>query len=58
MLSSYSRPLAQGDSDMANYRIKRAFMVLENVCVSEEASLSLRRFRNEYISKHGARWIG
>lgn len=58
MLSSYSRPLAHGDSDLANYRIKRAFMVLENVCVSEEASLSLRRFREQYIAQYGGRWIG
>ncbi|RJE27397.1 hypothetical protein PHISCL_00273 [Aspergillus sclerotialis] len=58
MLSSYSRPLVQRDLDTANYRVKRAFMVLENVCLTEEATSSLRRFREEYISRFGGRWIG
>ncbi|GIC94785.1 uncharacterized protein Aud_002114 [Aspergillus udagawae] len=57
MLSSYSRPLAQPDANLANYRVKRAFMVLENVCVTEEASASLREFRDEYIAIHGDRWM-
>ncbi|KAF4207909.1 hypothetical protein CNMCM8927_001799 [Aspergillus lentulus] len=57
MLSSYSRPLGQPDADLANYRVKRAFMVLENVCVTEEASASLREFRDEYIAIHGDRWM-
>ncbi|KAB8070061.1 hypothetical protein BDV29DRAFT_160846 [Aspergillus leporis] len=47
MLSSYSRPLGHADSDEEGYRIKRAFMVLENVCLNDEASLSLRKFRND-----------
>lgn len=57
MLSSYSRPLAQPDANLANYRVKRAFMVLENVCVTEEASTSLREFRDQYIAIHGDRWM-
>ncbi|KAF7181524.1 hypothetical protein CNMCM7691_000742 [Aspergillus felis] len=57
MLSSYSRPLGQADTNLANYRVKRAFMVLENVCVTEEASASLREFRDEYIAIHGDRWM-
>ncbi|PWY69845.1 hypothetical protein BO94DRAFT_628416 [Aspergillus sclerotioniger CBS 115572] len=47
MLSSYSRPLGGSDGDSEKYRIKRAFMVLENVCVTDEASASLRQFRDE-----------
>jgi hypothetical protein len=57
MLSSYSRPLSHPDANLANYRVKRAFMVLENVCVTEEASASLREFRDEYIAIHGDRWM-
>ncbi|RHZ60591.1 uncharacterized protein CDV56_108198 [Aspergillus thermomutatus] len=57
MLSSYSRPLAQPDANLANYRVKRAFMVLENVCVTEEATASLREFRDEYVAIHGDRWM-
>jgi hypothetical protein len=57
MLSSYSRPLGHPDANLANYRVKRAFMVLENVCVTEEASASLREFRDEYIAIHGDRWM-
>ncbi|PKX93280.1 uncharacterized protein P174DRAFT_452489 [Aspergillus novofumigatus IBT 16806] len=57
MLSSYSRPLGQPDANLANYRVKRAFMVLENVCVTEEASASLREFRDEYIAIHGDRCL-
>lgn len=57
MLSSYSRPLAHSHADQANYRIKRAFMVLENVCVTDEASASLREFRDEYIQKYGDQWM-
>lgn len=57
MLSSYSRPLGRSDADLSNYRIKRAFMVLENVCTTEEASASLRIFREEYIRFHGDCWM-
>ncbi|KAE8133739.1 hypothetical protein BDV38DRAFT_295906 [Aspergillus pseudotamarii] len=57
MLSSYSRPLGHPDSSEADYRIKRAFMVLENVCMNDEASASLRRFRYEYINKFGDGWM-
>ncbi|KAE8387637.1 hypothetical protein BDV23DRAFT_195674 [Aspergillus alliaceus] len=57
MLSSYSRPLGHTDSNEAGYRIKRAFMVLENVCINDEASASLLKFRNEYIDKFGDRWM-
>ncbi|KAE8146072.1 hypothetical protein BDV25DRAFT_144040 [Aspergillus avenaceus] len=56
MLSSYSRPLGHLDSNEADYRIKRAFMVLENVCMNEEASASLQQFRHAYVSKFGDRW--
>ncbi|KAF9892357.1 hypothetical protein FE257_002134 [Aspergillus nanangensis] len=51
MLSSFSRPLGHPNSNEAGYRIKRAFMVLENVCTTNEASRSLRDFRDEYIKK-------
>ncbi|KAE8373210.1 hypothetical protein BDV26DRAFT_272578 [Aspergillus bertholletiae] len=57
MLSSYSRPLGPPDSDEAGYRIKRAFMVLENVCMNDEASASLQKFRYEYIGKCGDGWL-
>ncbi|KAE8159749.1 hypothetical protein BDV40DRAFT_314457 [Aspergillus tamarii] len=57
MLSSYSRPLGHPDSNESGYRIKRAFMVLENVCMNDEASASLRKFRYEYISKFGDGWM-
>ncbi|KAE8365703.1 hypothetical protein BDV27DRAFT_171465 [Aspergillus caelatus] len=57
MLSSYSRPLGHPDSNEAGYRIKRAFMVLENVCMNDEASASLRKFRYDYINKFGDRWM-
>ncbi|PYH97462.1 hypothetical protein BO71DRAFT_406937 [Aspergillus ellipticus CBS 707.79] len=57
MLSSYSRPLGDSDGDHVNYRIKRAFMVLENVCVADEASKSLRDFRNEYVCFYGDQWM-
>lgn len=57
MLSSYSRPLGHPDSNEAGYRIKRAFMVLENVCMNDEASGSLRKFRCEYINKFGDGWM-
>ncbi|KAI9933424.1 hypothetical protein MW887_007897 [Aspergillus wentii] len=57
MLSSYSRPLKQPDTDLSSYHIKRAFMVLENVCTTEQASASLRNFREEYIALHGSRWM-
>jgi hypothetical protein len=49
--------LGHPDANLANYRVKRAFMVLENVCVTEEASASLREFRDEYIAIHGDRWM-
>ncbi|OOF91288.1 hypothetical protein ASPCADRAFT_510137 [Aspergillus carbonarius ITEM 5010] len=57
MLSSYSRPLGGSDGDLENYRIKRAFMVLENVCVTDEASASLRQFREEYVRLYGDQWM-
>ncbi|PWY64759.1 hypothetical protein BO70DRAFT_366910 [Aspergillus heteromorphus CBS 117.55] len=57
MLSSYSRPLGDSDGDLVSYRIKRAFMVLENVCVTDEASRSLRDFRNDYVRFYGGRWM-
>ncbi|RAK98002.1 uncharacterized protein BO80DRAFT_427683 [Aspergillus ibericus CBS 121593] len=57
MLSSYSRPLGGSDGDLANYRVKRAFMVLENVCVTDEAGASLRAFRDEYVRLYGDRWM-
>ncbi|KAF7589114.1 hypothetical protein BBP40_004749 [Aspergillus hancockii] len=57
MLSSYSRPLGSSDSGEEGYRIKRAFMVLENVCMNDDASVSLRKFRNEYIGKFGDWWM-
>ncbi|KAB8258877.1 hypothetical protein BDV32DRAFT_159761 [Aspergillus pseudonomiae] len=57
MLSSYSRPLGHPDSNEAGYRTKRAFMVLENVCMNDEASASLRKFRYEYIGKFGDGWM-
>ncbi|KAL4869355.1 hypothetical protein BDV12DRAFT_196407 [Aspergillus spectabilis] len=58
MPSSFSRPFqGSDDGDMAGYRVKRAFMVLENLCVTEEASASLRKFRDAYIRRFGDRWI-
>ncbi|KAE8350695.1 hypothetical protein BDV28DRAFT_162791 [Aspergillus coremiiformis] len=57
MLSSYSRPLGHPESNDTGYRVKRAFMVLENVCMNDEASASLRKFRNEYVDKFGDRWL-
>jgi hypothetical protein len=58
MPSSYSRPFqGSDDGDMAGYRVKRAFMVLENLCVTEEASASLREFRDAYIRRFGDRWM-
>jgi hypothetical protein len=58
MPSSYSRPFqGSDDGDMAAYRVKRAFMVLENRCVSEEASASLRDFREAYIRRFGDQWM-
>lgn len=58
MLSSYSRPDGSAERNLANYRIKRAFMVLENACLTEEASWSLRAFQSEYIGVKGDRWMG
>lgn len=58
MPSSYSRPFQRShDGDLAGYRVKRAFMVLENVCATEEASASLRGFRDEYICRFGDSWM-
>lgn len=57
MLSSYSRPLGGSDGGLASYRVKRAFMVLENVCVTEEANESLRRFREKYLREYGTRRV-
>lgn len=58
MPSSYSRPFqGSDDGDMAAYRVKRAFMVLENRCVSEEASASLQDFREAYIRRFGDQWM-
>lgn len=57
MLSIYSHRLADC-VDGPSYRAKRAFRVLENVCMTEEASVSLRRFREEYARRFGGRWLG
>lgn len=57
MLPSYSRPLGCAEKNVGNYRTKRAFMVLENACVTEEASQSLQVFRDEYIAVKGDRWM-
>ncbi|OJJ84850.1 uncharacterized protein ASPGLDRAFT_1517131 [Aspergillus glaucus CBS 516.65] len=57
MLSSYSRPDGSAERNLANYRVKRAFMVLENACLTEEASRSLRAFQSEYIGVKGDRWM-
>ncbi|KAL4915190.1 hypothetical protein BDW62DRAFT_212919 [Aspergillus aurantiobrunneus] len=58
MPSSYSRPFqGSDDGNLAGYRVKRAFMVLENLCVTEEASDSLRKFRDGYIRRFGDRWM-
>ncbi|EYE92632.1 uncharacterized protein EURHEDRAFT_415413 [Aspergillus ruber CBS 135680] len=58
MLSCYSRPDGIAERNLANYRVKRAFMVLENACLTEEASRSLGAFRSEYIGVKGDRWMG
>lgn len=58
MISSYSRPLGSAERLLPDYRTKRAFMVLENACVTDEANKSLREFQDEYISIHGDRWMG
>ncbi|KAL4888567.1 hypothetical protein BDV59DRAFT_188469 [Aspergillus ambiguus] len=57
MHSSYSRPLGGASVPPSLYRTRRAFMVLENVCVTEEAAASLRVFRSEYTSQYGSRWL-
>ncbi|KAJ0422565.1 hypothetical protein BJY00DRAFT_310941 [Aspergillus carlsbadensis] len=58
MPSSYSRPFqGSDDGDMAGYRVKRAFMALENLCATEEASESLREFRDGYIRRFGDCWM-
>lgn len=57
MLSSYSRPDGSAERNLANCRVKRAFMVLENACLTEEASGSLRAFQGEYIGVKGDRWM-
>lgn len=58
MPSSYSRPFrGSDDGNMAGYRVKRAFMVLENLCVTDEASMSLRAFRDAYTSQVGDEWM-
>ncbi|RDW67128.1 uncharacterized protein DSM5745_08994 [Aspergillus mulundensis] len=58
MPSSYSRPFqGSDDGDMAAYRVKRAFMVLENRCATEEAAASLRAFREAYIQRCGDQWM-
>ncbi|KAL5356229.1 hypothetical protein BJX96DRAFT_162305 [Aspergillus floccosus] len=57
MLSSYSRPLGDASSKPSFYRTKRAFMVLENECVTDEAAASLCEFRDEYIRHYGDRWM-
>ncbi|RAH71981.1 uncharacterized protein BO66DRAFT_470060 [Aspergillus aculeatinus CBS 121060] len=45
------------DGDLPNSRVKRAFMLLENVCVTDEASGGLRRFRDAYVARFGDRWM-
>lgn len=58
MPSSYSRPFQHSPGgDLAGYRVKRAFMVLENVCATDEASASLREFRDGYIRRFGDSWM-
>ena len=58
MISSYSRPLGSAEQkNLPDYRTKRAFMVLENACVTDEASRSLRKFQDEYVSIYGDRWM-
>lgn len=58
MPSSYSRPFqGSDDGDLAGYRVKRAFMALENLCATEEASESLCEFRDGYIRRFGDRWM-
>ncbi|KKK23438.1 hypothetical protein AOCH_002582 [Aspergillus ochraceoroseus] len=57
MPSSFTRPFQRADGDRAAYRVKRAFMVLENMCATEEASTSLRDFRTSYIRRFGDRWM-
>ncbi|KAL2832407.1 hypothetical protein BDW59DRAFT_157238 [Aspergillus cavernicola] len=58
MPSSYSRPFhISDDGDLAAYRAKRAFMALENLCATEEASESLREFRDGYIKRFGDKWM-
>lgn len=58
MISSYSRPLGSAERLLPDYRTKRAFMVLENACVTDEANKSLREFQDEYIAIYGDRWMG
>ncbi|KAL4956215.1 hypothetical protein BDW69DRAFT_93724 [Aspergillus filifer] len=58
MPSAYCRPLqGSNDGDSAAYRVKRAFMVLENLCVTDVASESLRGFRDAYSRRFGNRWM-
>ncbi|KAL4793805.1 hypothetical protein BDV19DRAFT_209366 [Aspergillus venezuelensis] len=58
MPSAYCRPLqGSNDGDSAAYRVKRAFMVLENLCVTDVASKSLRGFRDAYSRQFGNRWM-
>lgn len=57
MISSFSRPLGSAER-LSDYRIKRAFMVLENACVSYAATQSFQAFKNEYILMYGDRWMG
>ena len=57
MSSIYSHPLGSTEKNLPNYRNKRAFMVLEKACMTEEAAKSLQDFQNEYIAIHGNRWM-
>ena len=57
MSSIYSLPLGSTERNLPNYRIKRAFMVLEKDCMTVEAAKSLQGFQNEYIAIHGNRWM-
>ncbi|KAL3475309.1 hypothetical protein BJX99DRAFT_230032 [Aspergillus californicus] len=58
MSSSYSRPFqGSNESNMDGFRVKRAFMALENLCATAEASASLLEFRDAYIRCKGDRWM-
>lgn len=57
MRSKFSGPRSYSAMDSSKYRIKRAFMVLERACLTDEAKQSFRVFRDEYVSQYGYRWM-